>query len=457
MDRAMEGATEFAGINDRPRGARPRPPAKQLFAAAVDLIAGGGSNFKATARRYSICAADAEDAYQRGLEILITKAPTTERAELKPWLHTVIKHEALALRRQRERLLDPDASAPASAALSPGPDEGVGERERARHTEEALRQLKQSELHCLLLKALGYSYDEIALRTGFSWTKVNRSLTEGRRRFFDRFAQIQSGEHCERFRPLLSAASDGEVRRPRDENATPAQEHELKEHLERCHSCRAVLRGYRSVPGRLAQLLPPAAVLPALERGGLWSRLHDAIVGGAGDRTAALGVKLQQAGELVTTQKAATQKAVAVVASSAAIAGGAAVQEHALDRHRHQSGSLSQSVGAERPPTDRTATVPEQVQPPPPEHSASPTESGAGSTGKAAPETDGGEFDLGPSSQSPDPGTTTSVNPEKAAEKAASKTVSDPVPSAPGAVPPAAAARPASNTARSAGGNEFGP
>ena len=57
----------------------------------------------ATARRYSATPEDAEDAYQRGLEILLTKAPTTDEAELVPWLRTVVKHEAFALRRQRER------------------------------------------------------------------------------------------------------------------------------------------------------------------------------------------------------------------------------------------------------------------------------------------------------------------------------------------------------------------
>ena len=48
-------------------------------------------------------AEDAEDAYQRGIEILLTKAPSTSEDELIPWLKTVVKHEAWALRRQRER------------------------------------------------------------------------------------------------------------------------------------------------------------------------------------------------------------------------------------------------------------------------------------------------------------------------------------------------------------------
>ena len=56
---------------------RTRPKRSELFRAAIDLAA-DGSTFKATARRYSLCQADAEDAYQRSLEILITRAPTQE-------------------------------------------------------------------------------------------------------------------------------------------------------------------------------------------------------------------------------------------------------------------------------------------------------------------------------------------------------------------------------------------
>jgi hypothetical protein len=47
-----------------------------------------------------------EDAYRRGLEILLPNAPTTGEDELVPRLRTVIKHEAFALRRQRDRRLE---------------------------------------------------------------------------------------------------------------------------------------------------------------------------------------------------------------------------------------------------------------------------------------------------------------------------------------------------------------
>src|SRR5687767_2746016 len=126
-------------------------PTDELFAAAVELVTTGSAPFKRTARRFSLCTHDAEDAFQRSLEILLTKAPTARREELRPWLHTVIKHEALALRRQRERSVSTeDAAAGASsvATLDRGPHEEATGRERVQRTAEALGTLKPSELQC---------------------------------------------------------------------------------------------------------------------------------------------------------------------------------------------------------------------------------------------------------------------------------------------------------------------
>src|SRR5919108_3020707 len=206
--------------------ARRRPTPEETFAAAIELVNRGSTGFKRFAQRYSLCAADAEDAYQRSLEILLRKAPTVDRRELRAWLHTVIKHEALALRRQRERALAGNADQPPEpvAEVAPALDEQASGRERARLTAEALAQLKPSELQCLLLKALGYSYDEIADRTGFSWTKVNRCLTEGRRRFLERFGELSTGRRCQEFQALLSTACDGE--------ATREEEQRLRAHLD---------------------------------------------------------------------------------------------------------------------------------------------------------------------------------------------------------------------------------
>ena len=364
---------------DEPAPSSRRPPETgEVFAAAVELATAGAGAFRRTARRYSICAADADDAYQRSLEILLTKAPTADRSELRPWLHTVIKHEALALRRQRERSVAPDdASAHDTTALAErGPEEAAGERERVRYTAEALGTLKPNELQCLVLKALGYSYDEISARTGFSWTKVNRSLTEGRRRFFECFGEISSGDRCERFRPLLSAVCDGHAR---DE-----EERTIRAHLSACQGCRATLRAYRSAPTRLAELVPPAVVLPLLERASLWSRFSDWLSLGGGERAGALGAKLQQSAEMITAHKAA-----AVVASTAALAGGGvAVQEHVRDLPEHPPARAEQQAEVvEKPSRDSPAPAqpadpadPDAAQPPDPDPAPEPKPTAAENT-----------------------------------------------------------------------------
>ena len=336
------------------RGDQPgaRPETGELFSAAVELATNGSAAFKRTARRYSICSADADDAYQRSLEILLTKAPTADRAQLRPWLHTVIKHEALALRRQRERHVAGEAPAPeAFAPPECGPEETAGKHERVRHTAEALGTLKPSELRCLVLKALGYSYDEISQRTGFSWTKVNRSLTEGRRRFFECFGEITSGGRCERFRPLLSAVCDG--------HASETDERTVRAHLAGCNGCRAALRAYRSAPARLAELVPRAVVLPLLERAGGWSRLGDWLSAGGGERAGALGAKLQQGAEMVSAQKAA-----AVVASTAAIAGGgAAVHDHVRALPEREPPARAEQVAEPAEPQRPAAPGPQAAEP----------------------------------------------------------------------------------------------
>lgn len=301
--------------------AQPRPPARsrptpdETFAAAVDLATRGSGKFKRFARRYSLCTADAEDAYQRSLEILLKKAPTSDRGELGAWLHTVIKHEALAVRRQRERSLV-GAAEPAerNPDTAPALDEQASGRERVRQTAEALTHLKPSEMQCLVLKAMGYSYDEIAERTGFSWTKVNRSLTEGRRSFLERFGELAAGERCEGFQALLSTACDGE--------ASETETRALRAHLDGCGNCRAALRSYRTAPRRIAELFPPGLVAGLSQQQGWWARLGEWVSAGTGDRAGALAWKLQQGAEAISVPKAA-----AVVASTAALAGGTAVHE----------------------------------------------------------------------------------------------------------------------------------
>lgn len=154
--------------------------------AAVETYARYEATLRRTARRYSMCADDAEDALQRGLEILLTKAPMTDQRELIRWMQTVVKHEALAVRRERERILAGPAAAPAEPgtedwvatipAAGDGPAEKVERREAIARSREALQALKPQELRALGLLAEGYSYAEIGEITGFSRTKVPLKL-----------------------------------------------------------------------------------------------------------------------------------------------------------------------------------------------------------------------------------------------------------------------------------------
>src|SRR5436190_8928170 len=111
--------------------ARSRPSRADIEPAALELIERHGAQVMATARRYSLSAEDAEDAYQRGLEILLTKAPSTREDDLVPWLKTVVKHEAFAIRRQRRRA-EPAGDRELSAGLAPSADAQAVRHERLR-------------------------------------------------------------------------------------------------------------------------------------------------------------------------------------------------------------------------------------------------------------------------------------------------------------------------------------
>ena len=242
--------------------------------AAVEMIARHEASLKRTARRYSFDAEDANDAYQRALEIVLTKAPTTDPRDLIRWTHTVTKHEALAMRQSRERLLgyraSPDGGNHDPVALIPaaseGPDEQVERREAVARSREALRALKPAELRALTLLAEGYSYAEIGATTGFSQTKVNRVLAEGRGRFRSFVSRSEDGGRCRDLQPLLSTFCDGE--------ASPADAAAVREHLRACASCRATMRAYRAAPAIVAGLAP---ALPASRS--LLERAHDLVAG----------------------------------------------------------------------------------------------------------------------------------------------------------------------------------
>jgi RNA polymerase sigma factor (sigma-70 family) len=148
--------------------------------AAAELLAGHRPLLWRIARRFSLCGDDADDALQRASLILLTKGPRLSAGRLLAWTSVVVKHEALAVRRTRERLLgagDELASLPVDA---PGPAERAERAERVADARGRLAELKANERVAILLQAQGYSYAEICSRCGWTYTKLNRCLAEGR-------------------------------------------------------------------------------------------------------------------------------------------------------------------------------------------------------------------------------------------------------------------------------------
>src|SRR6478735_6398213 len=201
---------------------------EQAEQLVLDLIAAHADSLLRTARRYSLCADDAQDAYQRGLEILMRHAGRLDAERAGGWLHTVVKNEALAINRNRSRSVggeDVDFDA-IEVRTAPSPEDRVLGFEQVARSAEALQRLKPQEVRALWLKAMGNSYQEICDATGWSYTKVNRCLAEGRKSLLARYAGIEAGEECRRWAPVLSAMVDGE--------ANAEQLLQLRPHLRNC-------------------------------------------------------------------------------------------------------------------------------------------------------------------------------------------------------------------------------
>ena len=267
----------------------------------VAVIEENGASLLRIARMHSMCADDAQDAYQRTLEIFLERIDQVHEATAGSWLRTVCKHESMRIRAARQRLLPHDAI---DFDLRPSTEVGdAGERmagrERVERAAEALQRCKPDEVRALLMKADGSSYVEIAEELQWTYTKVNRCLTEGRARFLRLFAEIEDGAACERWAPVLSAIVDGE--------ATPDDFAAVRPHLRHCAGCRATLRALYEAEPALRALVPVGAV----SGGGFL----DSLLGAFGDRI----VKAQHVVEAVTSSKAA-----AVMASTAVVATGSA-------------------------------------------------------------------------------------------------------------------------------------
>ncbi len=417
----------------------------------LSILGANAASLLRLARGHSLCADDAYDAYQRAVEILLRRAGGLEPATANAWMRTVVKHEAMAVRAERQSLLArEEVDLDARPAPAPSEEEQVERFDRLAAAAEALQSLKPQEVQALVLKAEGHSYREIGERMGWTYTKVNRLLTEGRASFRDRYEAIASGAECERWAPVLSRLADGE--------ATVRELVQVRRHLRRCPGCRATLRAYRDAPSGITAVVPLVAVTGVVSASGPDGAVAGALEtlgGGLGwqERVTLGAGKLQAAAEAATSSKVA-----AVAASTAALAGGGAV----VDRVTHHDAAATAAVRARvealarpapTPPPERTS----DPQPAAPPDAVEPSERPEATSPAAAP-----PRPAPPTAPAPEPapraddfGVEASSSPARAASSPSS---SSPSPSS----PPAAAPRGSSTShapAEPAGspGGEFGP
>ncbi|MGH2960078.1 MAG: sigma-70 family RNA polymerase sigma factor [Solirubrobacterales bacterium] len=303
---------------------------------AEELVERYGNQWLASARRSSPTAADAEDAYQRALETLLTNPPETRDPEMiAAWMHTVIRNEALQIVRSRKREVDTefDVIVGGLAAETANPAESLLDSESHGVAKEALRRLRPDQTRCLLLRADGFDYPEICRLTGFSYAKVNRLLSEGRKAARLRVDAITGGRECERLEPLISMFVDGE--------ADQAMERDVRLHLETCGHCRATVRDYTTSARDLAALFPVGAVF-AEGRDGFFGDLFEKI------QVTANSVYERVFGHAVTAQGSevlTAKKITAAAAIAAALAGGGVVAHNAATDQPESTKPKSSAAG----------------------------------------------------------------------------------------------------------------
>ncbi|MGH2960190.1 MAG: sigma-70 family RNA polymerase sigma factor [Solirubrobacterales bacterium] len=295
----------------------------ELDRVATDLVVKYGSLILQDATRYSANTSDAEDAYQRSLEILLTKAPTTDPEQLIPWLRTVVRNEALAIAKSRHNTnqeFKPEHADAAATDAMPTADvvESFADLERGA---EALQYLSPDQVTCLIAQSAGMNYDEIVELTGFTRRKVTRCIENGRHAFTRKVDAIAAGSECERMQPLIHRLVDADT-----EAAI-----ELRPHLRHCIACRGILRDYDSAPRRVAALFPPSLVVVGYPSTSVFARIADWCQALA-DR-----ISIQFLGAERWAEAAGVKKVAVVATIATATAGGGAAVHRAVERDRAPS------------------------------------------------------------------------------------------------------------------------
>ena len=185
----------------------------------------------------------------------VLRSPT--RPEYMAWLHTVLRHEALAVARTRRRE-SPGMEIDVAETVADGVADHMALdalaewRERYRSIQDGLAGLTEAQRTCLILQSAGASYERIGEVTGYSRRKVERSVLEGRASLRSWEVRLASGEVCERMGPAIDRVAQGE--------ATARERRSVTRHVRHCGPCRALLRDRRESSEWLANLVPIALI-----------------------------------------------------------------------------------------------------------------------------------------------------------------------------------------------------
>ncbi len=167
-----------------------KPAADRRGQMLCQLLEQDGAKLRSQARLHAQRPSDAEDALQEAC-VQFLRYYDGPPEEALCWMYVVVKRCAWAIARRAGRIRETGYELPSAAGEGeerevvavdegPGPAEAAERREVASKRLALLEELKPDERRALLLLAFGHSYKEIATGCGWTHTKVNRCIAEGR-------------------------------------------------------------------------------------------------------------------------------------------------------------------------------------------------------------------------------------------------------------------------------------
>lgn len=248
----MHDAIDTQGLATPVAGETEADARRRLCLAAMS----GAPGLLRYAARFAPSLEDAEDAYQRGMEVALTKGPICPLDEFTAWLHTVIRNEAISMARRRGRETpagdEIEGAVDAQRTEAREPSAVAEWRERYRTLQDAMTTLNEAERVCLLLRTAGVSRAEIGVMTGFTDRKVERSIVRARKRLHAWHLDLAAGERCVNIKEALERVADHE--------ADGRERTSVSRHVRHCGPCRATLRARRQTNAGIMTLVPVAVV-----------------------------------------------------------------------------------------------------------------------------------------------------------------------------------------------------